>query len=302
MKSILSVLFIGLAITHSGNLTLKHNGNVLENIHRSDYDKIPFEQVMVDTRQLHSLMNKLEKKVYVKPINASFNPHGKLISEKAGQMLDREEFIHQFYTYYFQQGETVLDIPLKSIYPKVDSELLSSIQSKQIGYYITYFNSHNKERTHNIRLAANAINGQVVLPGEAFSFNKAVGKRTSEKGYMKAPIIVKGELSEGIGGGICQVSSTLFNAVDKVGVNIVERFSHSRRVPYVPPKRDATVSWYGPDFVFKNPHSQPILIRANVYGGQLIVRIFSSERLNDHSKTVPNAPSKLPVEILSGEQ
>jgi vancomycin resistance protein YoaR len=247
-------------------------------------------------------MNQLEKRVYVKPINASFNPQGKLISEKAGQRLDREEFIHQFYEYYFQQRETVLDIPLIPIYPKVDSELLSSIQSKQISNYITYFNSHNKERTHNIQLAANAINGQVVLPGETFSFNKAVGKRTSEKGYMKAPVIVKGELSEGIGGGICQVSSTLFNAVDRVGVNIVERFSHSRRVPYVPPKRDATVSWYGPDFVFKNPHSQPILIRANVYGGQLIVRIFSSEKLNEHCRAVPNAPSKLPVEIRLGEQ
>jgi vancomycin resistance protein YoaR len=300
MKTLLSVLFISVAIIHPGNLILKHKGNVLENIYRSEYDKIPFEQIMVDSRQLHSLMNRLEKKVYVKPINASFNPNGKLISEKAGQMLDREEFIHQFYTHYFQQGKTVLNIPLKPIYPKVDSELLSSIQSKQISYYITYFNSYNKERTHNIRLAANAVNGQVVLPGEAFSFNKTVGNRTSEKGYMKAPVIVRGELSEGIGGGICQVSSTLFNAVDQVGVNIVERFSHSRRVPYVPPKRDATVSWYGPDFVFINPHSQPILIRANVYGGQLIVRIFSSEGINH--KTVPNAPSKLPVEILSGEQ
>ncbi|MED1201667.1 VanW family protein [Heyndrickxia acidicola] len=301
MKSLVSLL-LGLVISQPGNMILQHNGDVLENIHRSDYDKVPFEQMMVDTHKLQTLLNRLEKKVYVSPLNATVDSQGKLISEKAGQRLDRKEFIHQFYSYYYQKGQTILSVPLKTIYPKVDSELLSSIQSKQIGQYITYFNSLNKERTHNIQLAATAINGQTVLPGETFSFNKTVGKRTSAKGYLKAPVIVRGELSEGIGGGICQVSSTLFNAVDRVGVTIVERFSHSRSVPYVPPKRDATVSWYGADFVFKNPYSQPILIRANVYGGQLIVRILSSEELVHHSKSLPDAPSKLPVEILSDKQ
>ncbi|MFP3440966.1 VanW family protein, partial [Pantoea sp. SIMBA_133] len=116
----------------------------------------------------------------------------------------------------------------------------------------THFRKNNLERTSNIELAAEAINNTVVFPGETFSFNQTVGKRTKERGYLPAPIIVKGELSEGIGGGICQVSSTLFNAVDQAGVQIIERYSHSRSVPYVKPGRDATVSWYGPDFSFRN--------------------------------------------------
>ncbi|MNG07089.1 VanW like protein [compost metagenome] len=114
---------------------------------------------------------------------------------------------------------------------------------------------------------------------------------------MRAPVIVKGEVSEGIGGGICQISSTLFNAADRAGLQIVQRYSHSRNVPYVPPGRDATVSWYGPDFVFKNRYSQPILIRAFVYGGQVSISIFSSEAVDHEPRQVPSASKKLPEEI-----
>src|SRR5699024_7644450 len=106
------------------------------------------------------------------------------------------------------------------------------------GSYVTYFKETNKERSHNIRLSTEAINNHVVFPNDEFSFNEVVGERTKEKGYMKAPVIVKGELSEDIGGGICQVSSTLFNAVDLKGIQTVERYSHSRSVPYVPQGQD----------------------------------------------------------------
>ena len=127
-----------------------------------------------------------------------------------------------------------MDIPVRTVYPRVDSEVLANIRTQMLGHYVTYFNSRNKERSHNIFLAAEAINNQVVFPGETFSFNQIVGKRTKEKGYLSAPIIVRGELAEGIGGGICQVSSTLFNAVDRSGLHILQRYSHSKRVPYVP--------------------------------------------------------------------
>ncbi len=84
-------------------------------------------------------------------------------------------------------------------------------------------------------MAAEAIDNHVVFPGESFSFNETVGERTKEKGYQRAPVIIEGELAEDIGGGICQVSSTLYNAVDIDGMEIVERYSHSRSVPYVRP-------------------------------------------------------------------
>ncbi len=114
---------------------------------------------------------------------------------------------------------------------------------------------------------------------------------------MSAPIIVKGEFSEDIGGGICQVSSTLFNAADNAGLSIVERYSHSRSVPYVPPGRDATVSWYGPDLRFQNKYNQPILIRAKQYGGSIAVALYSSDVINTEPRKIPDASSHLPEEI-----
>ena len=93
------------------------------------------------------------------------------------------------------------------------------------------------------------------------------------------------------------MSSTLFNAVDRAGLRIIERYSHSRHVSYVPPGRDATVSWYGPDFRFQNKYNQPILIRAKQYGGSMVVTLHSSDMINYSSKKVPNAPSRLPEEI-----
>ncbi len=186
---------------------------------------------------------------------------------------------------------------MKPVYPKVDSELLATVQEKMIGQYTTYFNSNNKNRSHNISLAAKAINNQFVFPGETFSFNQIVGIRSASRGYLRAKIIVRGEISEGIGGGICQISSTLFNAADRAGLKIVQRYSHSRNVTYVPPGRDATVSWYGPDFVFQNMYNQPVLIRAIVSGGQTTILIYSSESINVKSRDVPSASKRLPAEI-----
>src|SRR5690625_7490070 len=108
-----------------------------------------------------------------------------------------------------------MELPVKLIYPRVDSELLSEISEQEIGSYVTYFKKNNKERTHNIKLATDAIDSHVVFPGETFSFNKIVGKRTEEKGYKRAPGIVKGELSGDSGGGICQTSATRYGAVDR---------------------------------------------------------------------------------------
>ncbi|PMC35356.1 hypothetical protein CJ195_19785 [Bacillus sp. UMB0899] len=263
----------------SDNLSITYEGKELKSLHRSEVALSPFHYDFIDETKFNELTNVLESKVYKAPVNASLDQHGRLISEETGSKLDHDLWKEIFYSRYFSQGPATIEIPTETLYPKVDSELLTSIKDKMVGQYVTFFNSRNTERTQNIKLASEAINNHVIFPGEIFSFNSVVGKRTIEKGYLPAPVIVRGELSEGIGGGICQVSSTLFNAVDKAGVKILERYSHSRKVPYVPPKRDATVSWYGPDFTFKNVHNQPLLIRSKVIGGQLIVNIFSSDTL-----------------------
>lgn len=251
---------------------------------------------MIDESKLGRLTSEVERSVYIPPVDAALNGAGAIMPERTGYKLDRRLFEERFYGYIFEGGSS-LEVPLTPVYPRVDSELISSIKSKIIGSYTTYYNSRNRNRSHNIGLAAQAINNKVVFPGETFSFNEVVGKRTEAKGYMRAPVIVRGEVSEGIGGGICQISSTLFNAVDRAGLQIVNRYSHSRNVPYVPPGRDATVSWHGPDFVFKNKYEQPVLIRAFAGHGQASVMIYSADTVHHNPREVPRASKKLPEEI-----
>ena len=109
------------------------------------------------------------------------------------------------------------DIPLIEDKPRVTEADLQRVNQRRIGRYTTYFDASNVNRTTNIRLSADAINNLVLNPGESFSFNQVVGQRTAERGYKPATVIVSGEYSEGIGGGICQTSSTLYNSVDAAG-------------------------------------------------------------------------------------
>jgi vancomycin resistance protein YoaR len=277
--------------THATNhLTITKDGQPVTKINREEFAFPLYDLPLINTNKYNTFLDKLDKQFFVAPVNASLDSNGVIIPEQTGSRIHRQAFTERFYKYFFSPRNQTLEIPILKVYPKVDSELLADIRSMRIGRYVTSFNPSKKKRTNNIKLATKAIDNSVVFPGETFSFNRVVGKRTSSKGYLPAPVIVKGEFSEDIGGGICQVSSTLYNAVDNAGVKIVERFSHSRKVPYIPSGRDATVSWYGPDFEFKNNYNQPILIRARTLGHLLIIRIYSSENINYLPRKVPYLP------------
>lgn len=120
--------------------------------------------------------------------------NGNIIPEQVGYRLDRQTFIQQVYAYYFNNGLSKLEAPLRPIFPTVDSELLGTIRSQKIGEYVTSFNSENKERNNNIYLATEAINNVVIFPGEIFSFNKVVGERTARKGICQHLLSSKGNL------------------------------------------------------------------------------------------------------------
>ncbi|WP_409276025.1 VanW family protein [Neobacillus sp. SCS-31] len=293
---ILSAILTLLPVSHHP-LFIESDGQLVTVIHREDITLLPVPgSAFPDTYKVSNLLDSLEKEVEAPPENAKIDGSGTIVPEKAGIKLDREKMEEILYSFIYSGKPLRTEIPTKTIYPDVDSELLDHIRTRLIGRYRTFFNGGNKERAHNIKLATETLNGKVVFPGETFSFNKAIGKRTAERGYMKAPVIVRGELSEGIGGGICQVSSTLFNAADNAGMSILQRYSHTKAVTYVPSGRDATVSWYGPDFVFKNPYSQPVLIRANAYGSTLSVTLYSAPNIEFKPRSIPGAPAILPEE------
>ncbi len=295
------MLFVALLVLNQSSQVTNHliingNGETLAEVDRSEF-MFPIQVYpLFNKNKLTELEDKLDRQISRNPVNASINDQWKIIPEQPGVMLNRRSFTEQFYNYFYSNGQASIEIPTKTVYPRVDSELISEIRTDMIGYYATYYNRRNKERSNNIELASSAINNHVVFPGEIFSFNQVVGNRTKAKGYLPAPVIVKGELSEGIGGGICQVSSTLYNAAYGSGLKIEQRYSHSKRVPYVPPGRDATVSWYGPDFTFRNKYNQPILIRAHARNGVMITMIFSSDAINYTPREVPRMSGELPKE------
>lgn len=297
MQWILALILIFQQVVLPDTLKIEQQGEQIEIVNRSELI-YPLPGVpIINQDKVKSLMDHIDKRIGQPPVNASLDGSGHIIPERTGVKLDRLRFNEKVYGFIFEGELSVLEVPLITTYPKLDSELLSAIKSKRIGQYATYYNFNNKNRSHNIALAAKGINNHVVFPGERFSFNEIVGKRTKERGYMRAPVIVRGEIYEDVGGGICQVSSTLFNAADRAGLRIVKRYSHSRHVPYVPPGRDATVSWYGPDFVFQNDYNQPILIRSFAHAGQMSIAIYSSDVINDKPREVPSASKTLPEEI-----
>ncbi|NLP37855.1 MAG: hypothetical protein GX357_09405 [Firmicutes bacterium] len=148
---------------------------------------------------------------------------------------------------------------------------------EEISSFTTYFTNHHQNRLQNIRLAAEAVDETILYPGEEFSFNQTVGDTTAEKGYLPAPVIVGGEITEGLGGGVCQVSTTLYNAALFANLEILERRNHGLYVDYVPPGLDATIAYGLIDLRFKNSHPYAIWIKTFVATDKLTVSFFSTK-------------------------
>ncbi|WP_407307688.1 cell wall-binding repeat-containing protein [Desulfosporosinus sp. SB140] len=143
-----------------------------------------------------------------------------------------------------------------------------------IAQYSTHFDATLVNRTENIRLAVKALNGKLLTPGERFSFNESVGERTAEAGYKEALIIEGNVFTPGLGGGICQVSSTLYNAVVLAHLEVLERHPHSLPVEYVPSGQDATVAFPTLDFKFRNSSDAYLLIRSFIEGNTLTFQLY----------------------------
>ena len=174
-------------------------------------------------------------------------------------------------------------IPLKEVTPKVTTNQIGTEAFPDLlGSFSTTYSTKNTNRSTNIRLASSKINGTVLMPGETFSYNQVVGKRTAAAGYKSAAVYSNGEVTTGIGGGICQVSSTLYNAVLYANLEIVARTNHGFNPGYVKAGRDATVSWGGPDFKFKNNREYPIKIVCSGTGGKINFQIFGLKTANDY--------------------
>jgi len=200
--------------------------------------------------------------------------NGQIIKGKPRIILEESELVERVLTASAAGGD--VELPLYVTESGYKPEDVKQLGEVVIATYTTRFNSGVVGRSKNIKLSAEAIHNVIVGSGDIFSFNTTVGPSDAEHGYQKAKEIVNKQLVDGIGGGICQTSSTLYNSVDQLGVSYIEKHHHSLSVGYVPAGRDATVSYGGPDFKFQNTTGAPFIIQSIYKKGALTIEVRTS--------------------------
>jgi vancomycin resistance protein YoaR len=144
-----------------------------------------------------------------------------------------------------------------------------------VASYQTFYGGE-ANRIHNVQLVAHLVDKHVIAPGETFSFNGTTGERSKDKGFLEAPVIINGELKTGLGGGVCQVSTTVFNAAYEAGLPIVSRTNHALYISHYPQGRDATVNYPDTDLKFTNDTGHWILLRTWVGSSSLTVALYGT--------------------------
>lgn len=257
--------------------SIKNIKKALVNLYNLDQ---PIE-LSVKTQEPEKIdIEKVHNEIYKEPKDAYYsqNPFTVYPSENG---LDFKVSIEEAKNILSQDAEEYT-IPLKVLYPNVTTNMIGSEAFPDLlSSFSTKYSVGATARTTNLKLAASKINGTVLMPGETFSYNKVVGARTIAAGYKEAPIYVSGEVVDGLGGGICQITSTLYNAVVYANLDVVERTNHQFVPSYVGASRDATVVYGSLDFKFKNNRNYPIKINCSVSGGIANFQIFGLKQDDD---------------------
>lgn len=195
-------------------------------------------------------------------------------AESNGQTFDLEAARTAYYSLGYGESMT---IDLVDVLPEVTAQELSSLLYRDVLAEYKTKHTWDDNRTENLRLACKAVNGLILMPGEQFRYNAALGERTTAKGYKPAGAYVNGETVDTVGGGICQVSSTLYYCTLIADLQIDKRQPHSYVSSYMPMGMDATVSWGGPDFWFTNNTRFPLRIEAWVQDGYVHVKLIGTD-------------------------
>src|SRR6187397_3718302 len=156
-----------------------------------------------------------------------------------------------------------------------------------VASYQTFYGGE-PNRIHNVQLVSHLVDKHVIAPGETFSFNGTTGARTEDKGFLEAPVIINGELKTGLGGGVCQVSTTVFNAAYEAGLPITDRTNHALYISHYPLGRDATVDYPNIDLKFVNDTGKWLLLRTFVSSSSLSVNLYGTpQHRRVESETAP---------------
>lgn len=252
----------------------------------------------INRDSLNKVLFDLNEKTYIKPVDAKLevNPDGTvtIAKERIGQYLDNEEFTKLIEEDFINKEKIAL--PIYKTEPNIKSDFYAGID-KLYTEFETNYSSSPKGRKENIRIASSKFNNLKIKPGEEISFNNVVGDITSDNGFKTATVIVGGKSDTGIGGGVCQVSTTLYNSLVMSDLEITERHNHSRPIGYVDLGTDAAVVSDYKDLKFKNNTNNPILIKSEANGDTLSFSVFGNSKDRDYTvKMVPQL-----VDVVSPE-
>lgn len=279
-------------------------GSLLEkikNIYVADNQgyRIPV-RVKYNENKLAEIVDQWKESIDRPPRNAALSLlTGGVIPQEQGRKLEVEALRPLVLQALKKPDVSSVALPVTPLYPVITVADINRTGIREaLSQFSTKFNPKDANRSANIRLAANKINGHIVYPGQTFSFNETVGPREKSYGFKEAMELVDGELVPGIGGGICQVSSTLYNAVLLADLTISERYNHSKPLGYVALGRDATVVFGALDFRFSNNTESPVMIMAEVDDDKLMVGIFGQNRLTAAVEVLSTEKRLIPPAVI----
>lgn len=249
---------------------------------------IPVKEVSpeeIDLEKIHKEIYREAQDAYISQNPTEVHPDRNGVDfaisiEEAKKILEEEKE-----EYIIPLTITVPEITLRKLGEEAFPHLL--------GTFSTTYNTSNQNRVTNLELASEKIDGTIILPGETFSYNKIVGERTIAKGYKEAAVYSGGKVIDGIGGGICQLSSTLYNAVIYANLEVTSRSNHRFLTSYVTAGRDATVSWGTIDFCFKNTRQYPIKVVSSVKNGVVTTEIHGMKEEKEYEVLIESTVTEV---------
>ena len=241
-----------------------------------------------DESKVAAVVEGLEKVVNADAVDSTLSINKGNITitdDEIGFVMDKKATAENIIAAIESMEDATIYVEGKDIQPKVTRET-NEMSIDLIGSYYTTYTSGNPGRNENLRVGSNYINGTIVNPGEVFSMNIGLGEQTYEGGYKDAAVIVNGKIEDGLAGGVCQVTSTLYNAVILAELEVVERSNHSLTVGYVPLGQDAAIAGDYKDFKFRNDTEYPVYIEAYTTGSKVVCNVYGHEIHNDGRKVV----------------
>ncbi|EPY2293066.1 VanW family protein [Clostridium sporogenes] len=244
-----------------------------------------------DKKVMDEFIGSIEKDINKGAENAKINVNKgsiSIVDDKKGLKLEKDNLKKILYSK--MDGKNLKDInekaPVKIQEAKIKKKQLETVNSNISSYTTNYGSISSPQRANNIEISTKAINGTLLMPDESFSFNNTVGPRTEKRGYQGAPVIIGNKIESGLGGGICQVSGTLYNAILKANINSTERVRHTFPSTYVPIGMDATIDYGNIDYKFKNTLKYPIYIEGITDGANVIFNIYSNSSLKNKTYNI----------------